>query len=109
MIFEKIQFREIIYIILFKFIGMTIYNNISLVMMGNDKLFLEKAVKKAAEDIDIPVVIIQHGIYLESSFAKGRAASSARYFWAWSKYVAEIYQKIYRNNARIDIIGYLHL
>jgi len=82
-------------------------NSISIVLLGNDKLFLEKLILLAAKSINIPVVIIQHGVYTSDSFNKLKTACSADYFWAWSKYIKELYINIMcKEEDNVKVIGY---
>ena len=83
-------------------------NNIKVVFTGNDKLFMEKLLLTAAENINIPTVVIQHGIYTdEVSFQKLKTADTAVNFWAWSQYVKDCYLKRYnRDDTSVKVIGY---
>ena len=82
-------------------------NNIRVVILGNDKMFIERAIKAAAEEINVPVVIIQHGIYNIDSFKQLQTADSARHFWVWSEYIKDIYLKYTgKQDTDIKVIGY---
>jgi len=81
-------------------------NGIQIVLMGNDKLFLERAIKIAAESMGIPVVIIQHGIYTIESFSKSLTANTAKHFWVWSDYIKDMYLGYYNCNVDVKTIGY---
>lgn len=82
-------------------------NRICLILLGNDKLFIERAIKTAGETLHVPVVIIQHGIYNIDSFKKLKTADSANTFWVWSDYVKDLYNKyIRRIDVNVRVIGY---
>ena len=82
-------------------------NNIRIVIIGNDKLFLEKAVIFAARECKVPVVIMQHGVYNKDSFEKLHSAYTCDYFWAWSDYTKDIYLDVYnKENNSVKVIGY---
>ena len=83
-------------------------NNIKAVVMGNDKRFIERLIVISAQQMGIPAVIIQHGIYSdEYSFGKLLTANTADYFWSWSEYTRECYLKRFNKNPdRVKVIGY---
>lgn len=83
------------------------YNNIKIIILGNDKLFIEKLLQYGADRGNIPTVIIQHGIYNEDSFKVLNTANTAEHFWTWSDYVKDIYLKYFPNACKdIKVIGY---
>lgn len=82
-------------------------NNIRLVVLGNDKLFIEKLLQYAAQQAGIEVVIIQHGIYNIDSFRVLDTSNTADHFLTWSEYVKETYQNYFKNlNNDVRVIGY---
>ena len=82
-------------------------NNIRLVVLGNDKLFIEKLLQYAAKQAGIETVIIQHGIYNIDSFKVLDTSNTADHFLTWSKYVKETYQSYFENlNNDVRVIGY---
>ena len=85
-----------------------IKNDINLVLVGNDKMFMEKLLLLAARNANIPTVVIQHGIYTdEVSFQKLKTADTAVNFWAWSQYVKDCYLRRYnRDEKSVKVIGY---
>lgn len=85
-----------------------IKNNIDIVFTGNDKMFMEKLILMAAQNIGVPTVVIQHGIYTdEISFAKLKTADTAENFWTWSQYIKDCYLKRYNKaESSVKVIGY---
>lgn len=82
-------------------------NDIRGVLLGNDKLFMEKAIIYAAKELQIHVVVIQHGAYNRDSFEKLKAAREADTFWAWSEYVSDMYREYFNKPKESSyVIGY---
>ncbi len=82
-------------------------NKIKLLILGNDKLFIEKALIIAATNEKIPVVIIEHGIYNIDSFRKNKSAIHCDHFWTWSQHIKDLYiNETGRPSDVVDVIGY---
>ncbi len=82
-------------------------NHLQLLLVGNDKLFIEKALIYAAKQLEIPVIIIQHGVYNVDSFRSLYSAKEADYFWCWSQYIKDMYINFYGGSEdRVKVVGY---
>lgn len=82
-------------------------SKIKLVILGNDKLFIEKLLQYAADKANINTIIIQHGIYNIDSFKVLDTSNTANHFLTWSEYVKDTYKSFYpdlKNDVRV--IGY---
>ena len=79
---------------------------VSAIILGNDKLFIEKTFQSAGRVNNIPVIVIQHGIYNKDSFEKLKTSDSVEYFWTWSEYIKKIYMDTFHNSADVRVIGY---
>ncbi len=85
-----------------------IRNNIKAIVMGNDKRFIERLLLIVAQNYNIPVIVIQHGVYSDQwSFGKLKTSNTADYFWAWSNYIRDCYIKRFNKNPeKVKVIGY---
>lgn len=82
-------------------------NDIKLVILGNDKLFVEKLLQYAASEANVKTIVIQHGIYNVDSFRILNTSNTAEHFLTWSRYVKDIYRECFPNiNNDIRVIGY---
>ncbi len=83
-------------------------NNINLVIVGNDKRFMERLIMIVAKRMLIPTVVIQHGAYTDEwSFGKLKTANTADIFWTWSDYIKDCYVKRFNKNPdSVTVIGY---
>ncbi len=82
--------------------------NIKAVVMGNDKRFIERLMLISAQEMGIPDIVIQHGIYSDAwSFGKLLTADTADHFWTWSEYTRSCYlNRFNKNPDRVKVIGY---
>lgn len=82
-------------------------NKVRLVILGNDRLFIERAMCIAAHDLNIKVVVVQHGVYLGDDLKKNKIGVYADEFWTWSQYIVDSYIKqMHYAYAKPKLIGY---
>lgn len=82
-------------------------NNVRLIMIGNDRLFIERALAIAGKKLNIPVVVLQHGVYDPKLLSKNKMAIYADEFWVWSKCIKEEYCRNFLVEEKdIKVMGY---
>lgn len=82
-------------------------NNIKLFILGNDRLFIERALCIVARQMGIKVAIIQHGIYISADLCKNKIGFYADEFWTWSAEIAEKYNEMTEGKyALAKVLGY---
>lgn len=82
-------------------------NNIKVMILGNDRLFIERAYAIAAKRCGVTVIILQHGIYIGEDLGKNKIAVWGDQFWCWSQSIKDMYLKAFPvDESFVSIIGY---
>lgn len=82
-------------------------NHVRMIIVGNDWTFFERAIVLAGRSMHIPVVVLQHGLYLKSGLSLIHMGKYADYFWCWSAYTKDCYMELYHMaDDFISVIGY---
>ncbi len=77
-----------------------------LVLWG-DSLFLNRAIICAARNVDVPTVVLQHGVILDGISLNYLDGTFGDYFFTWSKSVKKYYiENNLRDEDTIRIMGY---
>ncbi len=83
--------------------------NVKAVILGNDRLFFERAVCMAAHEYGVKVAIIQHGVYIGDDLKANEIGVCSDEFWTWSQYICDSYKKAYGNGkTKVKVLGYPH-
>lgn len=85
------------------FMDYLIKNHVDLVILGNDRTFMERIMIFAARKAGIQKVVIQHAI-----FSNGADKDKyADYLWVWSDYFKDMVKDyFYNSEKRLRVIGY---
>lgn len=70
-------------------------HSISLVIMGCDRLFIERSIVVASKELNIPIIIFQHGIYVGEEIGPNKVGIYGNEFWTWSKFIKDIHEKAF--------------